>query len=79
MKVIQVKYMGPTNTKGSRLKLSVEGWKPVIESLNYALSIEQQAQNMASTFARDNWQLSITGCGSLSNGDFVYTIDSPTI
>lgn len=48
MKAIQIKYMSMTNTKGSRLKVWVEGVKPVTYSVesfdsNSVKSIELQA------------------------------------
>lgn len=36
MKAIQIKYLAPTNTKGSRIKAMASGVKPITVSFNYS-------------------------------------------
>lgn len=74
MKAIQIKYLSPTNTKGSRLKAFTDAGS-ITEALDYSYSIEQQAEKLAARYIKKkNWQSKITGFGCLPNGDFVATI-----
>ena len=77
MKALQIKYLSPTNHRPSRLKLIAgSGLKPVIESLDYSMNIEQQAEKMAGDYAASRWNCKLTGFGTLPNGDYAATIGS---
>lgn len=76
MKAIQVKYLGPTNYKGARLKAFANGVPAITESLNDALNIDEQAMYLAGKLAdRHNW---LNGChlrqGTLPNGDYCHVL-----
>lgn len=74
MKAIQIKYLAPTNTRGSRLKAFTDAGS-MTEGLDYSLSIEKQAADLAARYVRkQQWQSKITGFGCLPNGDYVATI-----
>ena len=47
MKAIQVRYVGPTDTRGSHFVAEAEGWLPVKEAFDYALHPKEQARNLA--------------------------------
>lgn len=71
MKAIQIKYMGPTNTKGARWKVWAEGVPAKIFNRNHDLSSEFDAENCAKEFAKDmNWFNPLV-FGTLPNGDHV--------
>ena len=73
MKAIQIKYLGPTNTKGSRLK-AWTGAGTMIEGLDYSLNLYDQAEQLAQRYAtKQGWQSLISGFGMLPNGDYVAT------
>lgn len=75
MKAIQVKYLGPTNTKPSRWKAFVEGGASATLSYDYALNSDGNARQAAQQLIdKLQWQYAITGSGSLPNGDYVFTI-----
>lgn len=77
MKAIQIKYLGPTNTKGARLKAYTEAGA-LIESRSYEDNADVQARKLASKYIKakgwDNCR--VTGFGGLPNGDYVATIGS---
>lgn len=75
MKAIQVKYIGATDTKPSRLKAIVEGGHAYCDALDSGCEIEAQAEQMARLLiANLHWNVEITGSGVLPNGDYVFTI-----
>lgn len=75
MKAIQIRYLAPTNTRGTRLKVWAEGMKPEIYSRDYALEPDDQARALGTAWAQKHWQqTSDIGFGSLPNGDWVITI-----
>jgi hypothetical protein len=75
MKAIQIKYLSPTNTKGSRLKVYAEGCKPFIASRDYAADYGTQAYNLADDYILlQGWNCKISGFGQLPNGDYVATL-----
>jgi len=76
MKAIQVKYLGATNTKPSRLKVWAEGSGSVTESLSYDLNCDQQALQMAQQYAITHGWPEVKGFGSLPNGDYVATMQT---
>jgi hypothetical protein len=74
MKAIQIKYLGPTNTRGSRLKAFTDAGS-MTEAVDYTYSIKQQAETLAARYVKkQQWQSKITGFGCLPNGDYVATI-----
>ena len=79
MKAIEVKYHGPTNTRGSRWTAKAEGMKSVTLPYDYAISDEENAKQTAEQFLENTgWGRSgirITGSGSLSLGRYVFTLD----
>jgi len=75
MKAIQVKYLGPTNTKPSRWKAFASGKLQITLSYDYALNSEDNARKAAQALAdKMKWNIAIGGSGSLPNGDYVFTI-----
>lgn len=77
MKAIQVKYIGPTNTRGTRVKAFADCGLSVIEPRDYALNYDEQARNAAiKLIAKMEWNVDITGFGVLPNGDYVATLGS---
>ena len=73
-KAIQIRYLSPTNTKGSRLKAFTDA-KSITEPLDYEMNIEDQAFALAVNYVhRMGWNRRITGFGGLPNGDFVATL-----
>jgi hypothetical protein len=76
MKAIQIKYMGCTDTKPSRLKAMVEGMDAsYIEDIDHGMDITEQALRMAQrVILNQHWEVVITGSGMLPNGDWVFTI-----
>ena len=74
MKAIQVKYLGPTNYKGSRWKAWVEGGANITLPYDHALNSEANARCAAQALAAKlAWRFPITGSGVLPNGDYVFT------
>lgn len=56
MVAIEVKYIGPTNTKGSRYKASANG-NSITVSANYSLNAEENAKNAANMLkAKMGWK-----------------------
>jgi hypothetical protein len=52
MKAITIKYVGPTNTKGSRWIATAEGGHKVTVSYDYALNSEQNAMEAAKALCK---------------------------
>lgn len=77
MKAIQVKYLGPTDNQGSRLKAWAEGLKAIVCPIDYGFDITFQAESMANIFIKKYWgeSIVISGKGCLPNGDYVFTIE----
>ena len=74
MKAIQIKYMTPTNTKGSYLKAIAEGNNSLCVSYDYSLDTEQQARELAQMYCDQMQWGQIYGFGQLPNGDYVATL-----
>jgi hypothetical protein len=75
MQAIQVKFLGPTNTKGSRRKAWCDAGQVTV-STDFALNSEDNARKAAEAL-RDKlgWNAPHYGaweCGSLPNGDYVF-------
>jgi len=73
MKALQIKYFGPTNTLGARLKLSVDDLPAVYESRDYSVDVAEQALAMADSFIAKNDFPPLSGIGSI-NGVYYVTI-----
>lgn len=72
-KAIQTKYLGPTNTKGSRIKACAEGVKIGSFSRNSALSTEANHCEAARILAaRFGWSGLWVGGGTPDGNGFVY-------
>jgi hypothetical protein len=80
MKALLVKYLPATNTQGTRLKLIVEGFKPIIQGRKYELESYEQAKQLMLEFCNKTtdgkvkWTL--RGIGGLYNGDIVGTLET---
>jgi len=56
MKAIQTKYVGPTNTKGSRIIAKAEGVSTMIVSYDHALNLDENHNAAARLLAQKyNW------------------------
>lgn len=72
MKAIQIRYLGPTNTKGSRLKIMASGVPHAVYPLSYDMNIDDFALKCAKHFCKQyNWPTKIVG-GMLPNNDWVF-------
>lgn len=75
MKAIQIKYLAPTNTQGSRLKAFVEGCKPLTVARDYAATYDSQEIELANEYIKTlDWNVKISGIGQIPNGDYVVTL-----
>lgn len=74
MKAIQIKYVGPTDKKGSYYKATAEGNNSLCQSYDHALSDEQQARDLAQMYSDAFGWGNIYGFGCLPNGDYVATL-----
>ena len=71
MKAIQIKYCGPTNTKGARWKVWAMDNAAKYYDRDYATDGEFDAENCAVRYAMAlSWNLSQV-LGTLPNGDYV--------
>lgn len=80
MKALQVKYLPATDTRGTRLKLVVDGFKPVIEGRDYEIESYEQAKRMMIDFCNntDNGKVKwiLKGIGGLGDGSVVGTLET---
>jgi len=75
MKAIQIKYLSPTNTRGSRFKAFTDAGS-MIEPMDYRLNPSQQARLRADkSIEKMGWPSTVSGFGSLPNDDYVATIE----
>jgi hypothetical protein len=77
MKTIIVKYHGPTNTKGSRLSVEMEGFPKMWIPYDYSSDKETRSDEAVRSFvdyhsARCNWKSDKMVRGFLPSGDTVY-------
>lgn len=71
MKAIQVRYLGPTDTKPSRLKVMAYGLKPEIYNV-WRDAMESDAFIVARKYCKSHgWSTALVG-GQLPNGDYVF-------
>lgn len=74
MLAIEVKFLSPTTTKGSRYKASAYARKSVTISADYSLDSHENARLAAEAFLLENGiDSKITGFGWLPNGNAAFT------
>ena len=73
-KAILVKYLGPTNTKGTRWKAMAQGGANLTLSRDYELEGDADARRVADALREKMQWRAIYGAGSLPNGDYVFTL-----
>ena len=77
MKAIQTRYLPCTNHRGSRIKATAEGVKPLTigypHECDYSQAHKRAAQALADRQTKDGygWQLPLAG-GALPNGDWAW-------
>ena len=75
MKAIQIKYLSPTNTRGSRFKAFTDAGS-MTEPMDYSLEPCEQARQLADKYIQKmGWSSKVSGFGSLPNDDYVATIE----
>lgn len=74
MKAIQIRYLAPTDTKGSRFKAFTEAGS-MTAPYDYALDHEHNALALAEAYCKKYAWDRPTGFGSLPNGDYVATLE----
>jgi len=75
MQTITTKYLGPTNTKGSRIKASCEGGSITV-SLDYGVEIEQDYMKAAKALKdKMNWSGEMIGGHTKDGMVFVFVND----
>src|SRR5579872_1556158 len=74
MKAIQVKYLRPSNFRGSRIKVMAEGVKPITLPFNYVMSsmLEMAHHGASKMCAIYGWNPIGLTHGQLPNGDYVF-------
>tara|TARA_R110000744_G_scaffold38704_1_gene88497 strand:- start:348 stop:590 length:243 start_codon:yes stop_codon:yes gene_type:complete len=74
MKAIQIKYLGPTNTLGTRIK-AFTTHQSYTMAYNYDTDVEGNAYEAAQRLVdKMGWSSTIEGYGTLPNGDRVITL-----
>lgn len=76
MKAIQVRYLPPTNARGTRWKAWAEGGASVVIARDYGLDGAADARRAADALREKMGWSPITGAGVLPNGDYVFTMGS---
>lgn len=78
MKAIQVRYLGPTNNRGSRFKAFVANGASVTVPYHYGASTDDNARIAADALMdKLAWAgVAVNGMGSLPNGDYVFTLSA---
>lgn len=72
MKAIVTKYLGPTNSRGSRIKASAEGVKSITISYDHALNIDDLYRKAAQALAdKYQWKGKLVA-GQLPDGRCVF-------
>lgn len=75
MKAIQIKYMGPTDTKGARWKVWAEGVKAKYYSRDYEFDGQVDANFCVSAYLKCcGWNNNFV-MGTLPNGDYVAVLE----
>jgi hypothetical protein len=76
MQAIQTKYMGPTNTKGSRIKATCAAGSVTI-GYPYELSgMDCHAKAAYALLAKMHWDYKLVG-GQLANHDYAFVMVDP--
>ncbi len=77
MKAIQIKYCGPTNTKGARLSVKAMDNKTIWHSYDHGSeSMEKQAEIIAWEYINMmGWKASKIHVGTISNSECVAVIE----
>jgi hypothetical protein len=76
MKALLIKYHGPTNTKGSRLSVQSEGFKPEYEPCDHACEqdFDEIVKDLAKRYFEGRFRIDTTlqsfAIGVLPNGDY---------
>ena len=74
MKAIQIRYLGPTNARGSRFKAWTDAGSMTV-SYDYALGGEGTARKLVEDYCHKmEWFGLNIGFGMLPNGDYVATL-----
>jgi hypothetical protein len=74
MKAIQIRYYGPTNTKGSRFKAWTEAGSMTVP-YDYALGADGTVRKLAEDYCQKmEWLGMKLNFGTLPNGDHVATL-----
>ena len=71
MKAIQVKYLSPTNTKGSRIKVMAEGVKSITLGYHYTHNDCGRLKAAYLLCEANGWPKELVE-GQLPNGDYVF-------
>ena len=78
MRAIQVKYLGPTTTKGTRWKAEAAmAGNTITVAHDYSMGADDNAKAAAlALMEKVGWHVrhEIHGSGTLPNGDFVFTL-----
>jgi hypothetical protein len=72
MKALVIKYHGPTNTKGSRLSVQSQGYKPSFVSLDYDMDEDAAVYILAKTYFENRFRIEDPkfSVGMLPNGTY---------
>ena len=72
-KAIEIKYLGPTDTQGPRLKATTASGSITV-GRDYALDTDVQARQLARQYIQTHWPHSILhGFGTLPSGNYCAT------
>ncbi len=75
MKAIQVKYVGPTDTRGARLKVCADGVRSIVLPYSHELSHEQMRADAARAMcAKYGWRGTLHG-GAMADGSSVFVFE----
>lgn len=77
LQAIEVKYLGPTQTRGSRWKATAQAGSltvPMDYELDHGGNAERAARLLVARLDWDDWA-TLHG-GALPNGDYVFTLSS---
>ncbi len=77
MKAIQVRYLGPTNTKGARLKAWTDAGS-ITESRDYELGADQQAKRLIKRYIADKWPHMLEAESSRSASRYLEMVEIDT-
>lgn len=71
---VQVKYLGPTNTKGSRYRARSKGNGSLTVAKDYSMSCEDNARYAAHCLLEKlRWPYTPSAPAWLPNGDYIFT------